>query len=175
MSKIEIPFTDWQDKYIETNYLTMSITSISKEIGISLSVVRRRLRILGLTVPEPIANQFKGGRKQLTEEQSDYVRTNYLKIPIKKMASDIGIPTSTLRGYLSDLGVIVPKDISNKLRNERIRKAKKIAKVKTLKKDTKPVQSKRIEDKVFKMIPFNPGTKKLVQIDRKTWVYREAQ
>jgi hypothetical protein len=53
------PFSEEEDQFIRKNYLTVPTKRISKLLGRSEGVARRRLKVLGLVVPPEIVEKFK--------------------------------------------------------------------------------------------------------------------
>lgn len=56
--------------------------------------------------------------KPLTRKQEAYLLDNYLKIPVKRMAREIGLSSTKLRNEMKLRGLVVPKEIIEQHRKE---------------------------------------------------------
>lgn len=112
----KIVLTQENIEFIKANKLKMSGTAIAKHIGCSKGVVNRFMRKNKLTPPKELIAKFRTdalkGRTSLTKTQSEYIKNNYLHIPIKTMAKEIGKSQCAVRCRMKQLGIEVPKELS---------------------------------------------------------------
>ncbi len=107
--------TPERDKFIRDNRLLMSGVDLAKELGCSKSFIQHYLRNNGLTVPKEVQNSFRVkkmiGRTTFTEKEDQYIKDNYLTMPIKTIASELGRSGTGINGRMKAMGLEVPADI----------------------------------------------------------------
>src|SRR5690606_33092095 len=115
-------FSSEEDEYIKNNYLKKSLLDISRELGISKYVVRRRYRNLNLVVPYRLKKTFslraKGVKSLFTEEEDAFIRDNYLKMPLKRIAIALKRSSSGVSSRMKALGLEVPADLKQKFKED---------------------------------------------------------
>jgi hypothetical protein len=112
--------TPEMEAIIRRDRLKMPGTDIAKSIGVSKSVVIKWLRCNGLSVPKHLVNQWRQEKLSAattSDEQTDrYLTENYLTVPIKTMAANIGRSPTFVRTRLRQLALIVPTEVAEKNR-----------------------------------------------------------
>lgn len=115
-------FSEKEDAYVLDNYLKMPATVIAKHLGVSPYVLRRRYKELNIQMPEEtkkmLALQQMGVTNLFTEEEDQFIKDNYLKIPIKTMGRMIGRSGSGIRNRMKKLGLEVPEEIKQSFINK---------------------------------------------------------
>ncbi|WP_438423091.1 HNH endonuclease [Aquimarina macrocephali] len=109
-------------EFIKENCLLLSSRELSESIGCSRTVVQRFLKSEGLTPSKEVQNEFRKralvGRTTFTTEQDKYIIDNYLVLPVKTIASNIGRSGCGVQGRLKRLGLEIPREIINKRKKE---------------------------------------------------------
>lgn len=103
------------DTYIKENHLNISASKMAKVINKSSTYVLNRLKAMELEVPQEIKNKFKGSKGAVTVftlEQDQYLKDNYLDIPVKQMARHLEISSPVVFKRLKKLQLKVPVEIS---------------------------------------------------------------
>ncbi len=114
-------------QFIRNNYLNMSGKAMSIKFGCDSGVVYRYMRSQGLEVPKSLSRKFASsqliGRTKVTPEQDNQIRDLYLKVPIKRLARQIGIGESALRMRMKRLNLLIPREIiEQRITDARIKK-----------------------------------------------------
>ncbi len=102
-------------KFIVENRLNLSSVEIATKLNIHPSTVQKVLRDAGLQVSkklmyERIANKARG-RTTFTPEMDEFLKANYLKIPVKPLGEQIGKSYCGVMIRLRQLGLEIPKEI----------------------------------------------------------------
>lgn len=124
-------------KYIIANYLKISQREIARHFGFSKEVCKRVYKIHNLIVPEDVKEKFRTqaltSRTTFTEKDDQFIRENYLTMPVKTLAKHIDRSYCGVMGRLKAMNLIIPEEI---------------------------IQQRK-KDSVFKpgQIPFNKGKK----------------
>jgi hypothetical protein len=104
--------------YIRANRLKKSSRDIGKFLGCTPGPVQRYMRNAGLTISIELANKFRGdalrGGTIMTIEQDIYIKKNYLKVPVKRMAKNLGRSGTLIRTRMRQLRLEVPKELAQK-------------------------------------------------------------
>lgn len=113
-------------KYILANRLRQSSNAIGKKIGVSGDAVRSYYKKNGLmpTKNESISFRVSAmtGRTTLSKQQDTYILENYLSVPSKTIAQNIGKSDTAVRTRLRQLGLIIPPEIiEQRKRDSRIK------------------------------------------------------
>jgi hypothetical protein len=102
-------------RHIASHYLTISAKDIGQALGVRGGVISRYMKKNGLLVPAAVANKLRAakliGRSSLTEDQKDYIRINFLSVPVKTMANHIGKSESAVKTYMGRNQLIIPPEI----------------------------------------------------------------
>lgn len=111
----KIVFTPKQKQFIADHYLKMSIRDMAKKLPYSASTIGKYMRANGLVVSKEvtamkIAKKNKG-RTSFTSEMDDFLKANYLDMPVKKIGRNIGKSYSDVILRLQQLGLELPKQI----------------------------------------------------------------
>lgn len=116
MGRFEL--TDEHKKFIRENRLKMSGKKMAEHFGCSDGVVYRYMRANGLSVSRAQSAKFRAealrGRTSFTPEEDAYIKENYLTIPVKRLASDIGRSGTGVKIRLRQLGLKIPKELARK-------------------------------------------------------------
>jgi len=135
MSKTKV--TPAVEKYILENYLKMSQGEIARHFGFSKEVCKRFYKSHKLIVPADVIEGFRTkaltGRTTFTAEDDQFIRDNYLTMPVKTIGHHLDRSGCGVSGRLKKLKLIIPEEI---------------------------IQQRK-KDSVFKpgLIPFNKGKK----------------
>jgi hypothetical protein len=125
------------EKFILKNYLKMSQGEIARHFGFSKQVCKRFYKLNNLIVPENVIEGFRAkaltGRTTFTVKDDQFIRDNYLTMPVKTIAQHIARSYCGVMGRLKAMNLIIPEEI---------------------------IQQRK-KDSVFKpgLIPFNKGKK----------------
>jgi len=110
-----------QIEFIKANRLIMSGSAMAKQFGLNKSIVNRYMRKHNLTAPKDLFIKWRSEQvKGLTSysiEDDQYIRDNYLILPIKKIAENIGGSYTGVMGRLSAMGLTIPDEIINHRKN----------------------------------------------------------
>lgn len=113
-------FTAEEEAYIKENYLKEPAVSISARFGLGKGIVSRYLKKHNLIVPAETVLKFRTMNKPVISSighHDDFLRNNYLTMPIKTMARAIGLKHDiAVRTRLRQLGLIVPKELAEERR-----------------------------------------------------------
>lgn len=114
MPKLRL-FSEKEKEYIKSNYLKISSNDISKEIGCNVGTLRRYMKRNNLIVPKEVSIRFRAdklkGRTSFTEEQDNFLKENYLTMPVKSMGTEIKKSGSGINIRLKALGLKIPEEI----------------------------------------------------------------
>lgn len=107
--------TPSQIEFIKNYYHSISATNMAKQLGISENVVNRYKRKRGwLVSKEQIrkwASETRTGRTSFTAQEDEIIATNYLSIPIKQLAKNLGRSYTGIMGRINAMGLEIPKEI----------------------------------------------------------------
>jgi hypothetical protein len=105
--------TPEQQRFIKRNRLKMSSGDIAIALGLSDEVVQRFLNKNGLKVPKKVWIKFRTkklfGKSILTAEEDEFIRDNYLALPVKFMADIMGHWDIVIQRRIKRLGLKIPK------------------------------------------------------------------
>lgn len=106
--------------FVKNNFETMSQRQIAEHFGFTPATVRRQYRVLGLKVTPEMKEHFRRqalrARTSFTKEEDDFIKKNYLTMPIKAMAKRIGRSSCGVKGRLNHLGLSVPAEVAERNR-----------------------------------------------------------
>ena len=109
-------------EFIKANRLLMSGSDMAKEFGVSKSVVNRYMKDNGLTAPIELfirwRNEKRIGKTSYTSEQDQYIRDNYLTMPVKRIASDINGSSTGVYGRLKAMELTIPENVVEQRKKE---------------------------------------------------------
>lgn len=111
--------------YILKNYLSKCSKEIAEELGISRSSVLKYKRLNNLKVPKELVNKWKSQNRKSnwTAEMDQFLRDNYLTMPVKKMSKALGFKSDTTAfGRMKKLGLNVPEEIRQKWKMQGLEK-----------------------------------------------------
>lgn len=107
--------------YIKAHYLTQSGSCIAKKFGIDKGVVYRFEKKENLIIPANLKRKFINdalikrlrGTTNFTKKEDDFIRENYLDIPVKTMANIIGRSGRGVIGALERMNLIIPQELAD--------------------------------------------------------------
>lgn len=121
MPKIII-LSESQKKFIENNYLTIGSLELSLEIGSSKAFILRYLKTNNLIVPKAVLKLRRvaklKGKTTFTQHQDNFIKQNYLSIPLKTMATKINRSHCGVALRIKNLGLAIPKELAEKRKAE---------------------------------------------------------
>lgn len=107
--------TDANVRFIKKNRLKMSGTDMAQKFGVSKSVVNCYMYNNGLSVPNKLQIKFRTqkslGKSIVTIKDDNYIKKNYLKIPVKTLAKKLGYGDGVIQRRIKMLGLVVPKEL----------------------------------------------------------------
>lgn len=113
--------------FIRVNYLKMSQRKLAEQLGVSKYPVEYFMKKEGLKAPTKLRNKWRAesrlGKTSYTKEMDDFIKENYLKMPIKTLADKIGGSYTGIMGRLRYFGLEIPPEIVE--RNIQIGRIKK--------------------------------------------------
>jgi HNH endonuclease len=119
-------WTESQEQFVRDNYLTMTHKEMAEITGKSWIQVKSMCRNNGLILKgEDLRNrkisaqQKAHAHKMLNEIQGQFVRDNYLTMPIKTIAKVLELKSQTaIRTYMKRNNMKVPKEIAEGFKSE---------------------------------------------------------
>jgi len=102
------------EKIVRSHYQAVTQSELAKMLGQSKSYVKGLIKSIGLTYPREwiIERRKQSADKRFREHPcDDFIRKNYDKIPLKRLATMIDRSDSFVRGRLRRLGLEVPAHI----------------------------------------------------------------
>lgn len=107
--------TDKHKAFIKANYQTMGKKTMAKRLGIGVTPINRYMKENDLTVTKEQSKKFRSigmiGRTSFTKEQDEFIKANYLKMPVKEIANRIGRSAYGTKYRMDKLGLVVPAEI----------------------------------------------------------------
>lgn len=112
-----------QQEFIRNNYLKMGKKTMSREIKLDSGVISRWMERNNLVVPEDLKKLFKYINRPVISSiahHDEFLKENYLKIPVKTMARMIGKGNSEITVFtrLRQLGLVIPKELAAQRKKE---------------------------------------------------------
>lgn len=111
----KIILTPQMETYFKENRLTMSSTELGEKFNIGKGYVRKYLIKNNLQLTrkqsQKIASSKMRGRTNFTKKEDEYIISNYLNIPVKTMANQIGRSGYGVIVALKRLGLVIPKQL----------------------------------------------------------------
>jgi hypothetical protein len=108
--------TDENIKFIKANRLKMSGSDIAKVFVVSKSCINRYMRKNGLSVQQALKNKFKAdantGRTTFSKNEDEFIKKNYLLLPIKRIAHELNRSFTGVTGRLKFFNLEVPPDLA---------------------------------------------------------------
>lgn len=103
------------DKYIEKHAFLESQKEIAEKFNVTRPVVGRIMKKKGIVIPKSVSNEFRTrklrGRTSYTQEQDDFIKANYLTMPIKRIAVEINGSFTGVMNRLNHFGLSIPKEL----------------------------------------------------------------
>lgn len=102
-------------EYILMNYMKMSRGQIAKHFGFSIAVCHGVYRKYNLVVSKSVIKEFRinalTGRTNFTIEEDDFIKQNYLRMPIKTIGRELSRSGCGIVGRMKHLNLVVPAEI----------------------------------------------------------------
>ncbi len=107
--------------YIKANYLKQSGKAIAAKFNISKGVVYRFEEENNLIVPEDLKKKFrleaflkaKIGKTNFTKKEDAFIKENYLKLPVKRIADILGRSGVGINVALKRLNLTIPQELAD--------------------------------------------------------------
>lgn len=110
------------DKIIKREYRKISAGEMARRYKPEKCFFLRRIKFLKLKVPAKVSNEWKYKRKQDTTFDK-FITKNYLKLPVKRLATTINKSHTFVQDRLKKLGLKIPrKIIEQRIIDSRIKK-----------------------------------------------------
>lgn len=104
-----------QKNYIRKNYLTESVKSMARKFGMSSTPIATFMSNEGIVVPDDVKFSFRvkaiTGKTTSTPSIDRFLKRNYLTMPSKTMAREIGKSDTFVKTRLRQLELVVPAEI----------------------------------------------------------------
>lgn len=111
-----------QEQYILDNYLSMSVSTLSRKLNKSRTYVRNRFHKYNLQVSEQqqkrILAQEREQRSKWTLQMIQYLKQNYLELPQKTLARHIGISAPAVGNKMKQLNLHIPQEIKDQRKQQ---------------------------------------------------------
>lgn len=118
----KIIFTKQEQDYIFDNYLKISSNKIGDKLGYRGAIVRKFMKENHLIVSVDLSKKFRSdalnGRTSFTDNETQFVKDNYLVIPVKRIAKKLGKRGCAVNIRLRQLGLVIPKNLIEKRKRE---------------------------------------------------------
>ena len=105
-------------EFLKAHRLTKPSRELAKALNCSKYKVQRFLKRNGLTPTAAVIERFRvqamTGRTTFTTEQDEFLKKNYLNIPIKTMVDMIGKSSTGIQCRLRQLNLVIPREIVEK-------------------------------------------------------------
>ena len=105
------------EDFIIENSQTLSTRKIAFECGISKDVVARFLKRNNISVSEVLRKKWKIeamiGKTSFTNDEDEFIKSNYLEIPVKTIASILNRSGCGISGRLKALGLKIPQELAD--------------------------------------------------------------
>jgi len=112
----------WQKRYITLWWDKKSYSEISRTIGIDRGTITRYLKKQGIETGElnrvAKTKLLLTGKTTSTPEIDAVIRTDYLTVPIKRLANMVGKSGTFVTKRLQQLGLVIPREIIEQRKQE---------------------------------------------------------
>ena len=116
------PFTPSQVKLLLENRLQYPSRKLAEMLGCSRGKLQSYFRRNNLKLPKEISEKFRiealTGRTTFTAEQSEFIKANFLKMPVKTIAAAIGKSGTGVNVRMRQLGLVIPLEIIEQRKKE---------------------------------------------------------
>ncbi|MEO8532835.1 MAG: HNH endonuclease [Flavobacterium sp.] len=114
------------EKFILENYLKMSRGEIARHFGFSKEVCKRFYNNNKLFVPKKVIDGFRSKalseRTTFTEKDDQFIRENYLTMPVKTIGQNLGRSYCGVTGRLKKMNLIIPDEIIQQRKRDSVYK-----------------------------------------------------
>lgn len=118
----KITFNKSEKQYIQDNYLKKSSNKIGDHLGYRGGIIKNYMNRNNLIVPKKLSIQFRSdamtGRTTFTAKEDNYIKDNYLTMPVKTMAKNIGRSGTGVFNRMRKLNLVVPKEIAEQRKKD---------------------------------------------------------
>lgn len=116
MSKFN--WTEDKVTFVRNNHLKLSGSDMAKHLGCDGGVVRRYLAANGLAMTKQqrylLQAKKRVGKTSFTPEEDQFIRDNYLNMPIKTLGAEINRSWTGIMRRLKILGLELPEDVKKR-------------------------------------------------------------
>jgi hypothetical protein len=103
-------------EYLKKNYLKYSSRVLAQKMNCSKTKISYHLKKLGLIVPKDLIEKFRiqglSNRTTATKEEDDFIKKNYLTMPVKTIGACLGRSgTPFVSTRIKQLGLVIPQEI----------------------------------------------------------------
>ncbi|MGJ1417189.1 HNH endonuclease [Sphingobacterium multivorum] len=113
--KSKFPVPDHAKQYWLDNWQSMTCKDLGKKFGYDGAVVNRYLKKQGVTIPRSLSYQLTGqksqGKTRATPDIDQAIKDQYLRVPIKALARQLGVSDTLVKGRLKHFGLTIPAEI----------------------------------------------------------------
>lgn len=107
--------------YIKDNYLKQSGASIAKKFGIKRNIIYHFEKKEKLIIPKELKLKFRidelkkrqTGKSSFTVKEDEFIKENYLNLPVKTIANMIGRSGCGVIGALKRLNLVIPQSLAD--------------------------------------------------------------
>lgn len=107
--------TEEHKTYIVANYDKMSRKKMADNLSIGVTPINTFMQKKGLKISKSQSEKFRieamTGRTTFTKKDDDYIKENYLKLPIKTIAKNINRSDTGIMGRLKHMKLEIPKEL----------------------------------------------------------------
>lgn len=108
------------EAYIKANYLIENGASMAKKLGICKSVIYRFEKNNNLVISAEIKKKFRldaflkatKGKTNFTQKEDDFIKENYLDIPVKTLGIMIGRSGRGVNDALKRMNLVIPQKLA---------------------------------------------------------------
>lgn len=109
--------TDEHKEFIRNNFQNMSRNKMARELGIGITPINTFMKKNGLRVSKEQSILFRTsalkGRTTFSQQEDQFIKDNYLSIPLKTLAKKIGRSGCGVKGRMKALNLVIPKELAN--------------------------------------------------------------
>lgn len=113
--KSKFPVPDHAKKFWLANWQSMTCKDLGKKFGYDGAVVNRFLKKQGIIIPRSLSYKLAGqkikGKTRSTPEIDKAIKDQYLTVPIKALARQLGVSDTLVKRRLEHFGLTIPAEI----------------------------------------------------------------
>lgn len=107
--------TESHKDFIRSNFTKMSRIAMARSLNIGVTPINTFMKKNRLKVNKAQSDQFRisamTGRTTFSEKEDEFIKENYLSIPVKTIAKRLNRSGCGVSGRLKSLGLVIPKSI----------------------------------------------------------------